>query len=664
MSEFGPASAALLALGLALAAALAALLMGLSRSLAKYAHWPVVGAFGVGAVLAAYALVALAGGEGPASSETEKVTWFRVGSVRVAASVRVDPISAVMACVITGVGTCIAVFSAGYMKGDGGYARYFALMALFVASMLLLVLAPDLLLMVAGWEGVGVCSYLLVGYYYAKPSAAAAARKAFLVTRLGDVGMILGIFYLWEISGGRTDFEGLFRAVLAEPETHWKLNVACLLLFCGAVGKSAQLPLYVWLPDAMEGPTPVSALIHAATMVTAGVYLLARCAPLFVLAPAAQAAVTAVGAATALVAGFLAVGQNDLKRVLAYSTVSQLGFMFMALGTGGLVPPSVAVAAALFHLVTHAFFKALLFLGSGSVMHAMGNVIDMRRFGGLSKLMPVTHWTFVVGAAALAGVPFLSGFWSKDAVLDTLFEAGESGDAGAGGYLIALGAALAAAGLTGFYTFRAYFLTFRGELRVPEEAGHHAHESPAVMTWPLVVLAVGALFAGAILDPLTHAFSEFVGRTPSLLLANAAAGRVFVAETAGGEPVVHFNLALALISSAVALMGVALAWGLYAKGGPEEVPAGLRSVYALSRHRLYVDEVYYALFVRPAELFAAGCRQLEPVLDGVARLASAVPRLAGAGLRPLQNGLVQFYALGMVLGLAVFLTVVVVRTSR
>ena len=666
MAEFGPASAAFTALSLAVLASIAALFMGGSRRLAEFAHLPVVGAFAVGFALAIYAILQLNAGEGPVAFETEKLPWFVVGDVRVAASLRIDPLSAVMMAVITGIGTCIAVFSAGYMHHDQGYARYFALMALFVASMLLLVLAPDLLLMVAGWEGVGVCSYLLVGYYYAKPSAAAAARKAFLVTRLGDVGMILGIFYLWQISGGRTDFEGLFEAVRDNPSTHPKLTLACLLLFCGAVGKSAQLPLYVWLPDAMEGPTPVSALIHAATMVTAGVYLLARCAPLFVLAPATQAIVTAIGAATALIAGFMAIGQYDLKRVLAYSTVSQLGFMFMALGTGGLVSPTIAVTAALFHLVTHAFFKALLFLGSGSVMHAMGNVIDMRRFGGLSKLMPITHWTFLIGAAALAGVPLLSGFWSKDAILDTLFESAEGSAAATGGYLLALGVALTAAGLTGFYTFRAYFLTFQGELRVPEEAGDHAHESPPGMTWPLIVLAVGALFAGLLLEPLTHAFSGFVGRTPSLVLADdVAAIRGHVAEHAGGGvPVAHFNLALAGISSAIALLGIALAWSLYGRGGPEEVPAGLRSIYALSRHKLYVDELYYALFVRPAELLAAICRQLDGLLDGVARLTSAAPRAVGAGLRPLHNGLVQFYALGMVLGLAVFLTVVVVRTSR
>ena len=666
MVELTPAGAAAVALFAALGAAVAAGVLGTRPKSAHLAHLPVIAAFALGFACALFALSGFFDGSGRAAFETEMVTWFRAGSFSVDYSLRVDPISAVMLAVVTGIGTLIAVFSASYMSHDAGFARYFALMALFVFAMLLLVLAPNFLLMVAGWEGVGVCSYLLVGYYYAKPSAAQAARKAFLVTRLGDVGMILGIMYLWQLGGRRTDFEGLFEYFATHPETHAELTIAALLLFCGAVGKSAQLPLYVWLPDAMEGPTPVSALIHAATMVTAGVYLLARCAPIFALAPAAQLTVATVGGLTALVAGFIALGQNDLKRVLAYSTVSQLGFMFMALGCGGVISPTLAVTAALFHLVTHAFFKALLFLGSGSVMHAMGDVIDMRRFGGLRKLMPVTHWTFLAGALALAGIPLFSGFWSKDQVLDALLLAGESGKARGGWYFLILGTALFTAGLTAFYTFRAYFLTFHGELRVPGEAGDHAHESPAMMRVPLIILAVGALIVGLLLDPATHGFARFVARTPSLMLADELAGAAHAGvggghDSHGGE--MHFNVALAAISSAVALLGVLLAWQLYGAGGPERVPAGLRTVQRLARDRLYVDEVYKVLFVRPAEGFAAGSRQFDVFLDGLARLASFTPRFGAAILRPLQNGLVQFYALGMVLGLAVFVAVVVYRSD-
>ena len=654
-----PISLALIALGLPLASAVLIALTGCIRPLGKFAHIPTILAFAGSSVAAIVLLTHVAGGEGPSVSFLSKpVTWFSAGSLNVTFSLNVDPLSAIMLATVTFVATWIAIFSAGYMHDDPGYARYFGVMSLFVFSMCLLVLANNLLLLVAGWEGVGVCSYLLVGYYYAKPSAAAAARKAFLVTRLGDVGLILGIFLLWQIGGYHTNLDKLFEHLAKNPPQPSTMTAACLLLFCGAVGKSAQLPLYVWLPDAMEGPTPVSALIHAATMVTAGVYLLARTAPLFVTSPAAQQLVCIIGGLTALLAAFIALAQNDLKRVLAYSTVSQLGFMFMALGVGGAVAPSIAVTAAIFHLFTHAFFKALLFLGSGSVMHAMGNVIDMRKFGGLRKLMPVTHWTFLIGAAALAGFPLLSGFWSKDQIIDVLFEGSEKVHANRTTYAFVFGVALLTAFLTAFYTFRAYFLTFHGELRTPPEAGHHAHESPWMMLLPLCVLAVGAAVAGAIVDPLTHSFGELLAKTPSLLAANAKT------DFGGKAPHAHFNLTLAAISSAVALAGIALAWWMYGKGGPEKVPASLRGAYRLSLNKVYVDEVYAAAFVKPAELLAAASRQFDGVLESTARFIGFVPRFVGAAVRPLQNGLVQFYALGMALGLTVFLTLVVFRSVR
>ena len=431
---------------------------------------------------------------------SSEITWFAAGKLKVHYTINVDPLSAMMLAMVTFISTWIALFSSGYMHGDKGYARFFAVMSLFVFSMCGLVLANNFLFLIAFWEGVGLCSYLLIGYYFEKPSAAAAARKAFLVTRIGDTGFILGIFLLWKLGGWNTDLTALFEHIAKNPPDQGMLTTACLLLFCGAVGKSAQFPLYVWLPDAMEGPTPVSALIHAATMVTAGVYLLARCAPLFVRCPEAQIVVACIGGITALLAAFIALAQTDLKRILAYSTVSQLGYMFLALGTVGSISPAFAVTAAMFHLFTHAFFKALLFLSAGSVMHAMGGVIDVRQFGGLRKILPVTHITFLCGAAALAGVPLLSGFWSKDLILESLAEASESSSPYTALFYILLLVAFLTAFMTAFYTFRAYFLTFWGTEKIPHEAGHHAHESPSVMTIPLMVLAVGALESGSSLN--------------------------------------------------------------------------------------------------------------------------------------------------------------------
>ncbi|MGH2603938.1 MAG: NADH-quinone oxidoreductase subunit L, partial [Dehalococcoidia bacterium] len=403
----------------------------------------------------------------------------------------------------------------------------------------------------------------------------------------------------------------------------------CLLI--GAMGKSAQIPLYTWLPDAMEGPTPVSALIHAATMVTAGVYMIVRNHAIYDLSPVAMSTVAWIGGATALFAATIGLVQNDIKRVLAYSTVSQLGYMFLAMGVG-------AFAAGIFHLFTHAFFKALLFLASGSVMHAMGNVIDMRKFGGLRKLMPVTHLTFLCGAAALAGLPLLSGFWSKDAILESLMEAAgrESRSPYRGVYWFVFGVALLTAGLTAFYTFRAYFLTFWGELRTPPEAGDHAHESPRVMLGPLVVLAVGAVFAGIAVEPFNHAFSGFLAKTPTILLANQQA---IVPPYASKVP--HFSGIIAGLSSIVALAGVGLAWRAY-RDGKETVPAHWAGAYRLSREKLYVDEVYDAAVVKPAETRASAGWQFESFLVALGRLFIFWPRLLWAAMRPLQNGMVQF----------------------
>ncbi len=651
-----PMTLALIAVALPLVGCFLSALCGLARK-PGLAHLPAIFGFGAAATLAIYVLFVLGGETGELSLKQSLGTWFSVGRLDIPFTFRIDPIALIMLATVTFIATFIAIFSASYMHGDSGYARYFAVMGLFVFAMCLLVTANNVFLLVAGWEGVGLCSYLLVGYYFAKPAAAAAARKAFLVTRLGDVGMILGLFLLWRMGGYHTNIDQLLEHFKEHVPGDGELTIPCLLLFCGAVGKSAQFPLYVWLPDAMEGPTPVSALIHAATMVTAGVYLLARMAPLFAYSPTAQIIVASIGGLTAFVAAFIALAQHDLKRVLAYSTVSQLGFMFLGLGTGGAISPSIGITAALFHLFTHAFFKALLFLGSGSVMHAMGNVIDMRKFGGLRKLMPVTHATFLIGALALAGFPLLSGFWSKDMILGALSEAGLGRAVYRDIYFALYALALLTALLTAFYTFRAYFLTFWGPERVPEEAHGHAHESPKAMLIPLIVLALGAAFAGLIVDPLTHSFEHFLERADVIHQADEA-----FKHTTGIKPEHHkFSWPVAGISSALALLGIGLAAVLYRKGS-ETVAKPLQPLFDLSLNKLYVDEVYSATIVKPAEVVALGSHQFDGFLDALARLVSTIPRFLAAVLRPLQNGLVQFYALGMVLGLVVFVIVLVFRS--
>ncbi len=585
------------------------------------------------------------------------LTWFAAGPVQVNMSLAVDPLTAIFLLTITFIGTLIVIFSMGYMKGDPGYPRFFAIVGLFLAAMCLLVMGDNFLSMFAGWEGVGLCSYLLVGYWYSKPSAAAAARKAFLVTRLGDVGLILGIAVLWSLSGYSLEFDAVLSeknlAHLVTFHPHL-LALSCLLIFCGAVGKSAQYPLYVWLPDAMEGPTPVSALIHAATMVTAGVYLLARCSPLFALADGVQVIVASIGGLTAIIAGFIAVTQNDLKRVLAYSTVSQLGYMFMALGCVGPVPAEVAATAAVFHVFTHAFFKAVLFLSAGSVMHAMGDVIDMRKFGGLRHLLPKTHLAFLCGAAALAGLPLLSGFWSKDMILDSLLEATESRYGAV--YWVLFGVGILTAGMTAFYTFRAYFRTFHGVEKIPAEAGHHAHESPSVMTVPLAILAFGAVFVGLIAEAFGGYFSHFLSETPVFLTADK--GKAIHHET---------NWFLMIGSSVVAIAGVYFAYVVYGSGSMVKANANARrwsGLYQASLNKLYVDELYAVMFVAPFSLIAQACRGIESILFDLVHLVATLPKYVGEVFRPMQNGLVQFYGLSMVMGVVAFIGYLVLWAGK
>jgi NADH-quinone oxidoreductase subunit L len=500
--------------------------------------------------------------------------------------------------------------------------------------MLLLVMADNLVLLFVGWEGVGLCSYLLIGFWYEKTDNASAGKKAFIVNRIGDAGFLLGLFLLfWSLGPAANDLS--FRHIAAHvsnipPAT---VTAICLLLFVGATGKSAQIPLYVWLPDAMAGPTPVSALIHAATMVTAGIYMIARLNFLYVLSPTAMAVVATVGALTALFAATIGLVQNDIKRVLAYSTVSQLGYMFLALGVG-------AFGAAIFHLMTHAFFKALLFLGSGSVIHGMGGEQDIRKMGGLRKHMPTTYATFVIGTLAIAGVPGLSGFFSKDEILWNAF-AGPHGNpwlwlVGAGG-----------AGLTAFYVFRLLFLTFHGDCRADEHTRHHIHESPPSMTVPLIILAFFSLFAGYVGLPMGLLWGHPLGE----LLAPVFGG----AHAHEEARAVAQELLLMGTSVAIALAGILVAYVMYVARPAlaAELAAKARGLYALLLNKYFVDEIYDAAFVRTTvggsnwlwQAFDVG------VIDRFANATAGAVSLSGRTWRRLQSGNVQHYALSLVVGM-------------
>jgi NADH-quinone oxidoreductase subunit L len=574
---------------------------------------------------------------------------------RVDVALRADPLTAIMLVTVTFISLLVTVYSIGYMHGDPGYARFFSYVSLFVFSMTMLVSVSNFLLLYVFWEAVGLCSYLLIGFWYQKPAAAAAGTKAFLVNRVGDFGFSLGVFLLWT-TYGTLNFHDTVDApgILGETLERWPHLYAsggvgtaiCLLLMLGACGKSAQFPLHIWLPDAMEGPTPVSALIHAATMVTAGVYMVARCTPLFAQSVDAQVVVAVIGGGTALMAAIIALTQTDLKRILAYSTISQLGYMFLALSTGTVL----GIGAAMFHLVTHAFFKALLFLGAGSVMHATGGVIDIRQLGGLRRRMPITHWTFLIGCLALAGIPPLAGFFSKDAILAAVAERGGAGNENYERLFYVLYAAgLFTAFLTAVYTFRAFFLTFYGQPRLDVQAQKHVHESPLSMTGPLVILALGALGVGWYFQSTGDflAADGFLRQTQALTA---------IAEPLSASP--HSHRVVAIIATLAAIAGVLLAALLYAgrRNWAAIIARGMTGLYALSRGKFFFDEIYGVLVVRPLEMLARTLAWIDNrVIDTLVDLMGDVPRLLGASLRPLHGGLVQFYALVMVLGLLLLL---------
>jgi NADH-quinone oxidoreductase subunit L len=598
-------------------------------------------------------------------------TWIASGDLQVPFALRLDPLSMVMILVVSGIGALIHLYSVAYMheERDGEYARYFSYLNLFAAFMLLLVLAPNFPVMFVGWEGVGLCSYLLIGFWYTKKSAADAGKKAFVVNRIGDFGFLLGMLLLFA-HFGTLDFRALGQVISTySPETaaFGTLSIAALLLFVGATGKSAQIPLYVWLPDAMEGPTPVSALIHAATMVTAGVYMIGRNAVLYSHAPGVLEIVGVVGVATAVVAATIGLVQNDIKRVLAYSTVSQLGLMFVAMGVG-------AFAAGIFHLMTHAFFKALLFLGSGAVIHALAGEQDMRKMGGLRKELPVTYWTFLVATLSISGVPLFSGFFSKDELLYRAYASGHW-------YLWFF--ASAASLLTAVYMFRLVFLTFHGE-RTPQEAGAaahghgsgahgHLHDAPRPMAIALVVLAVGAVLAGYVgvpgvlggenrierfLEPSFEAAPVERG-TWSAQAATSGETAAAAAEAGAGPAAEAGSVALEgrlmLTSTLAAFAGIGLAWVFFLKRRDLADLAARRlgGLHRLLLHKYYVDEIYDAGIVQPIRVVSeqALWKGVDAgVIDGAVNGAGVTVRGASGLLRLVQTGSIRAYAASLMVG--------------
>jgi len=591
----------------------------------NHSHWLSLIGVGISFIISIPIFVHIATGGAPLHQHI--YTWMPAGDFQVPVGFYVDQLTALMLLIVAGIGFVVFFYSIGYMHGDPGYYRFFAFLALFVFSMLMLIMADNYLLMFFGWEGVGVSSYLLIGFWFRRTSAAVAAKKAFIVNRVGDLGFTLGIMFIFYHLHSLQ-----FSTVFAKIGTlhGGTITIIALLLFAGAVGKSAQLPLFVWLPDAMEGPTPVSALMHAATMVTAGVFLVARSFPIFRLSSSAMLVVAIVGICTAFVAATIALMQFDIKKVIAYSTVSQLGYMMFSLGVG-------AWSAGIFHLMTHAFFKGLLFLGAGSVIHSMHNEQDMRRMGGLKKYMPITYWTFLIAAAANAGIIPLAGFWSKD---DTIVGAWVHGQP-----VISV-VALIAAFFTSLYMFRVIFLTFHGE----EHFDHnevHPHESPWTMTAPMIVLAIGSAIAGfaAGFPPEYGAIDKFLDP-------------VF---TVPGETVAHASTAtliiFAIISTIIAFGGVLVTYLAYIKKtiSPVALAARYKPFYELAFSKWYFDEIYEKAVVHPAWVFSHWLWHVvdQGIIDGTVNGVAWVVEFTAERWRRVQTGLVSNYAFAIALGAVV-----------
>ncbi|MCW3463253.1 NADH-quinone oxidoreductase subunit L [Chitinophaga nivalis] len=612
------------------------LVNGLGR---RFLSKSLVGFVGSGTVLAAFVISVLMFLEAKAPGFTPQVVtlfdFITVGTLHIPFAFQVDQLSALFLLVITGVGTLIHIYSTSYMheESDESFARYFAYLNLFVFSMLILVLGANYVMMFIGWEGVGLCSYLLIGFWFKNPSYNNAAKKAFVMNRIGDLGFLLGIFFMI-MQFGTVTFPEVFAKAAPLGINNPTLVAIAMLMFVGAMGKSAQIPLYTWLPDAMAGPTPVSALIHAATMVTAGIYMIARSNVIYTLAPSIQTVIAVIGVATALFAASIALKQNDIKKVLAYSTVSQLGYMFLALGVG-------AYSAAVFHVMTHAFFKALLFLGSGSVIHAMGGEQDIRKMGGLKKFMPTTHWTFLVGCLAIAGIPGFSGFFSKDEILANAFANNP--------VLYVLG--LLGALMTAFYMFRLYFITFSGKFRGTHDQEHHLHESPAAMTLPLIILALLSVFGGYVGLPEVFGVKNFLATYLEPIFAQSA-------PFATAHHLSHSTEWLLMgISSALVIVMILLARGKFA--AYEETGKENTGLAKVLENKWYIDELYDAIIVKPLYELARFFRDVVEKA-GIDKLVNGIGsgvQWGGQKIRLVQNGQVGFYIFAMVIGMIVLFVI-------
>ena len=559
--------------------------------------------------------------------------WVSVGNLKIDFILKWDPLSSVMVLMVTGVSFLIHVYATGYMHEDKSFSRFFAYMNLFTFFMLVLVLSSSIVMMFVGWEGVGLCSYLLIGFWFEKESASKAGMKAFIVNRIGDLGFLIGIFWiLYTVKSA--DFDVINTAAVSGKIPVAIASLIGILLFIGATGKSAQIPLYVWLPDAMEGPTPVSALIHAATMVTAGVYMIVRLNGLFSFAHLVSTVVAVVGVFTAFYAATIAMTQNDIKKVLAYSTISQIGYMIFAAGIG-------AYDAAIFHLITHAFFKALLFLGAGSVIHAMGGIQDMRKMGGLKKYMPVTFYTFLIAGLAISGIPGFAGFFSKDEILASSYFSGHK---------ILWFVGILTALLTAFYIFRLIFMTFYGKERMDEETKHHLHESPMSMTIPLIILAFFAAIGGYVSLP------KFI--------SEHSIWEEYLSKIVYVKSEIHFihtiELNLTLLSSALAFLGVLIAWYLYVKKPnlPVIITNKVPFIYKLLLNKYYVDEIYEFVFVNSFVFGSEGIYEWfdKPVIDGTVNGSGKFTLFLGKLLSKLQTGQIRDYIYSILFGVVLLLT--------
>lgn len=617
------------------------LIIGLGRNRLPHA---LIGILGSGVVILSFILSCVLFAdvyqaralEQNASFTVSVFDWIQVGNLKIGLSFLVDPLSSIMLLIVTGIGSLIHIYSTGYMKTDPGFGKFFSFLNLFIFFMLLLVLGSNYLVMFIGWEGVGLCSYLLIGFWYKNSAFASAGKKAFVMNRIGDLGFLLAVITIF-VTFGSIEFASVFPQAAGMNMGDSTLLLITLLLFVAATGKSAQIPLFTWLPDAMAGPTPVSALIHAATMVTAGIYMIARSNILFTLSPITLQVVAVVGLATAILAAAIAITQNDIKRVLAYSTVSQLGYMFLGLGVG-------AFTGAFFHVITHAFFKALLFLGAGSVIHAMSNEQDMRSMGGLKKKLPITFITMLIATIAIAGIPPLSGFFSKDEILAHAFASNKA--LWIGGFIGAL--------FTSFYMFRMLFLTFYGKFRGTYEEEKHVHESPVSMTFPLIVLAVLSLVGGLINLPEVlggnHGLASFL--TP--VFADSAA-------VTGAFSLDHnTEYVLMAISGIAAIIMAVWAYRKYVTNAvvPEAdmMPKGF--LEKLSYHKFYVDEVYDVLVVKPLDALAVFLHRIvdKKGIDGIVNGIANGFNQSGKGIRLLQGGNVGLYIFLMVIGMiAIFI---------